>query len=255
MSVELGGRRRRAGVGAVVLRRLPRETLVHRLSVGTKLATLAALTVATALNPRWSQIAATAAVAALAVLAARVPRTAVPRLPVWFWVTMLAGFGLSALGHGAGRFLQLVALSTLFVALSAVATWTTSLDEVAPALATFGAPLRRIGIPVDEWAVTTALSVRSLPLLVDEMRVMMAARRLRLPAGPRRVRELPGALVDLSTAAMAVTIRRATDMGEAITARGGGRRLASGRGRFARRDALALVVVVAACILPSVLRA
>jgi energy-coupling factor transport system permease protein len=237
----------------VVLKRLPRETVVHRLSVVTKLVTLAILTVATLVNPHWDQIAATAGVVTLAVVAARVPRNAMPRLPAWFWITMLAGLGLSALGHGAGRYLQLVAISTLFMTLSAIVAWTTAMDEVAPAVATLGAPFRRIGLPVDEWAFTTALCVRSLPLLVDEYRILVAARRLRPRERLYRPRVLVATIIDLLTATMVATIRRATDMGEAVTARGGGTRITARPGRFSWRDALVLAVVAGSCAAPAIL--
>jgi energy-coupling factor transport system permease protein len=241
---------RRAGVTAVLLRRLPHDSAMHRLWAGTKFIALALLTVATLLNPSWAQLLAITVVVGLAVIVARVPRSAVPRLPIWFWLITLAGLGFAALGHGTAHYLQLICLSALFMILSAVLAWTTALDEIAPALRTLGAPLRRVGVPIDEWAITTALCVRSLPLLLDECRTLLAARRLRRQQ-PLRPGVALTSLLDLLTAAMAVTIRRAADMGDAITVRGG-TRLAARPVRLSWRDAVALGVVVAACVVPSV---
>ncbi len=244
---------RRAGVGAVLLKRLPGESPMHRVGAVTKLISLALLTIATLLNPSWVQVLALSAVVGLAVVAARVPPSAVPRLPIWFWLIMLIGLALAALGHGAGQYLRLFCLSALFTVLSAVVAWTTELNDVAPALNTIGAPLRRIGLPVAEWAITTALCVRSLPLLLDECRTMIAARRLRTP--PQRLQPLVLArsTVDLLAAAMAVTIRRAADMGEAIAIRGGGTGPIRRSGRLGWPDAIGLVAVAVACVLPTAL--
>jgi energy-coupling factor transport system ATP-binding protein len=67
--------------------------------------------------------------------------------------------------------------------------------------------------------------VRTLPLLRDEIRVLIAARRLR----PRRRAVTPAAriaagareLLDLTVAIVASAGRRATDLGRAATQRGG----------------------------------
>jgi energy-coupling factor transporter ATP-binding protein EcfA2/energy-coupling factor transporter transmembrane protein EcfT len=245
-------RTRRAGVSAVILRRLPREGLMHRMWVGTKLAVLVLLTVATLLHPSWAQLAATALVVLLAVISARVPRSAVPRFPWWFWLTLAVGLAVAAVGNGTAHYLQLVCLSTLFMVLSAVVAWTTDLGDLAPAVRMLGAPLRRVRLPVDEWAMTTALCVRSLPLIIDECRTSIAARRLRPGVRAIRPEAWAHSLIDLLTAMMAVTIRRATDMGEAITVRGGdaGRPI-----RVSWTDAVTVVVVAAACAAPAALGA
>jgi energy-coupling factor transport system permease protein len=110
--------------------------------------------------------------------------------------------------------------------------------------------LRLVRVPVEEWAVAVALSVRSLPLLVDEMRTLVAARRLR-PPPPRPGRTTVGRwleeLVDLLVAALAVSMRRAGELAEAITARGGTGLVAARTVRPRRADALALVVVGLFC--------
>ena len=111
------------------------------------------------------------------------------------------------------------------------------MNEIAPAIANLAAPLRKLRLPVDEWAVAIALSLRSLPLLLDEMRILRAGRRLRPRGSVRTARDNP--LVDVITAMMAVTMRRAGELGEAITARGGTGQLAAyparpGRARRAR---------------------
>jgi energy-coupling factor transport system permease protein len=233
--------------------RLPGDSPLQRIWVGTKLASLAMLTVAVLFNPAWTQVVSVAAVTAIAVLAARVPRSAVPRLPMWYWIPLLVGLGLAFVGHGARHYLNLIALTVLFTVMSALVVWTTSMHDLAPALGRLGRPLARLGLPVAEWAAVTALAVRCLPLLLQEFRTLLAARRQRRL--DRRANELLGSLVDVLTAAMVVTIRRASDLGAAVTARGGDPSPNHDGPRPGRGDAVTLLIVTVACVLPAVLTA
>jgi energy-coupling factor transport system permease protein len=240
-------------LSAVILRRLPRETVVHRLGVTTKLASLSVLTVALLINPRWSQIAATAVFTAMATVITRVPRSAVPRIPPWFWFLQFVGLGLAYAGGGWSNYLEVLTISALFGILSMLVAWTTTPADIAPALLAVGRPLRRFGVPVDEWVITTALCIRSLPLLIDELRVMVAARRLRPWPDPRRPATVVLTVVDALTAAMAVTLRRASDMGEAITARGGAAEAGTEKAKLSWPDGVAVVIVLAVSAVPFLL--
>ena len=70
-----------------------------------------------------------------------------------------------------------------------------------------------------------ALALRAFPMLIDEFRVLYAARRLR----PKdvaitrrgRFRSVWLEIIDLLATAITVALRRADEMGDAITARGG----------------------------------
>ena len=123
------------------------------------------------------------------------------------------------------HFLRITALSIVLLGLGAMVSWTTNVAEIGPALATLGRPLRLLRIPVDEWAVALALALRAFPMLIDEFQVLYAARRLRPKRIPRsrKARRARHALelIDLLAAAITVTLRRADEMGDAITARGG----------------------------------
>ncbi len=70
-------------------------------------------------------------------------------------------------------------LAVVLVTSGALIGWTTPLGEVAPALSRLGRPLRWLRLPVDEWVIAIALAIRCLPLLIDEIRILGAARRLR----------------------------------------------------------------------------
>lgn len=271
----------------VLLRQIPGDTVVHRLWAGTKLAVVVAYGMVLFLVPGWPGIAIGAALVLGTALLAHVPRGAVPRPPGWFWAFMAAGALLTLASGGKPEvavgsahvgfgdlelYVRFTCLSVVLLGASALVAWTTSLADVAPAVARLGAPLRRLRLPVDEWAVTTALCIRSLPLLIDEMRTVVAARRLRpaglrlrpggradSPDGPADGRDrladgrrwdltsLLDEAIDLMTAVLTASIRRAGEMGEAITARGGTGQLTASPSGPGRADALAFTLVGAAC--------
>jgi energy-coupling factor transport system permease protein len=114
-----------------------------------------------------------------------------------------------------------------------------------------GSPLRWFGLPVDEWAAAVALSIRCLPLLIDEVRTLAAARRLRpttRQATEPRMRWLLRESQDLLFTSLAVSLRRATELGEAIEARGGFGSVSDSTSRPGWYDLAAAVVVVGAVV-------
>ena len=125
-------------------------------------------------------------------------------------------------------------------------SWTTNVAEIAPAVAKFGRPLRLLRIPVDDWAVALALALRAFPMLIDEFRVLYAARKLR-PKRCRRPGGRAGAVgrssLDLLAAAITVALRRADEMGDAITARGGTGQISAVPSRPETRDRVAFAIV------------
>jgi energy-coupling factor transport system permease protein len=124
-------------------------------------------------------------------------------------------------------------------------------------VATLGRPLRPLRIPVDDWAVALALSLRAFPMLIDEFRLLYAARRLRprpvMPDGTRQRRRWVAEMVDLVTAGLTVALRRADEMGDAITARGGTGQFSAVKSRPRAKDWVVLAIVAAVCALAIVL--
>jgi energy-coupling factor transporter transmembrane protein EcfT len=257
------GRRRRPSE-LTLLRPIPGATGVHRLWAGTKLVAVVVLALVLGLKPTWPSIGAGAVLVALAWAVARIPRGALPRLPRWFFI----GFALGALltfrstapptGHllgigvswgGLEEWARITTLATVVFAAAAVMSWTTPLAEVAPALARLGTPLRWVRLPVDEWAAAIALSIRCLPLLIEEVRTLIAARRLRPSTrkpGDLRMYWLIQESQDLLFTALAVSLRRATELGEAIEARGGFGTVTGSTSGVTWRDAVAVVLLAGA---------
>ncbi|MFI5780300.1 CbiQ family ECF transporter T component [Nocardia sp. NPDC051570] len=232
----------------VLLRQVPVDSPVHRLWAGTKMIAAFAVSVVLMFLPAWPVLGVMVAFLIAVIVAARLPLGTLPRLPWWFWALMGVGALLTIPGGGVAlvRFAQVTLFGLILLTVSFLIAWTTPMGEIAPALATLGAPLRRLRIPVDEWAVVVALTLRGLPLLLEEMRLLRAARRLRPKSGLLQ-RATDNPLVDILTAAMAVSTRRAGELGEAITARGGIGQLTATPSAPGRRDVAALAVVFVVC--------
>jgi energy-coupling factor transport system permease protein len=250
----------------VLLRPVPGRTVIHDLWAGTKLLLVAAIGVLLTFYPGWVPITAVAVLILIAVRLARIPRGVLPTIPRWLWVLLLLGAVTAAFAGGspavtvAGtelglggllNFLRITALSIVLLALGALISWTTNVAEIAPAVAALGRPLRWLRIPIDDWAVSLALALRAFPMLIDEFRILYAARRMRprrVPAPPRG-RPRPWWIdgIDLLAAAIAAARRRADEMGDAITARGGAGQFSALTSRPRWPDAVAALTVLVIC--------
>nr|WP_233147914.1 energy-coupling factor transporter transmembrane protein EcfT [Mycobacterium sp. IS-836] len=250
----------------MLLRPVPGRSAVHELWAGTKLLAVAAISVLLTINPGWVAIGLVAALVLGGAWFARIPRGALPSVPRWLPILLAVVAATAALAGGSPQihvgalslglgglldFLRLTALSVVLLGLGALVSWTTNVAEIAPAVATLGRRLRPLRIPVDDWAVALGLALRTFPMLIDEFRVLYAARRLRPKDTPRtrgaRLRRLAADVIDLVVAVITVTLRRADEMGDAITARGGTGQISAGPSRPKRADWVALSIVSAAC--------
>ena len=251
----------------VLLRPVPGPSAIHDLWAGTKLITAFAISVLLASYPGWGPIALTAALLITTARLAHIPRGALPSVPRWLWITALLTGATAALAGGSpfvdvGPFtvglggllnvLRFAALTGVLLGLGGMVSWTTNVADVAPAVAVLGRPLRLVRIPVDEWAVAIALAMRAFPMLLEEFRILYAARRLRpkppLPPTWRgRLRHWGGNVIDVLTAAITVALRRADEMGDAITARGGTGQISASPSRPKPGDWVALSVVALVC--------
>jgi energy-coupling factor transport system permease protein len=216
--------------------------------------------------PGWVPIAAVAGLVLATARLARIPSGAVPSIPHWLWfLTLLGGvtaalaggspvidlFGLDLGLGGLLKFLRITALSIVLLALGGMVSWTTNVAEIAPAVAKLGRPLRPLRVPVDDWSVALALALRAFPMLIEEFRILYAARSLRpkpvLTRRRDRRRRWALEVVDLIAAAVIVALRRADEMGDAITARGGSGQISAAPTGPKRRDWVALSIVVLVC--------
>jgi energy-coupling factor transporter transmembrane protein EcfT len=247
------------------LRLVPRESVIHRLWAGTKLILATELAIIASISPSWVMLGVLAGVVGLGLLLARIPLGAFPRLPRWFFGLMGVGAllslwsgakpvvdigGVSLSLGGLADWARFVFFAIVLVTSGALVGWTTPLGEVAPALAKLGRPLRRLRLPVDEWVIATALAIRCLPLLLDEVRTLAAARKLRAHDVDARSKQGANQLLheahDLMSTAIVVSIRRGRDLADSMLARGGLEgAVSASSARPHRRDVIALTSVTA----------
>ncbi len=257
---------RRPTRSVVLLRPVPGGSVIHDLWAGTKLVVVAAIGVLLTLYPGWVPIALIGALVLVTAWIAHIPRGVLPSVPRWLWFLLFLG-GLTASFAGGSphvfvgsvdlglggllKFLQVTVLSIVLLGLGGLVSWTTNVAEVAPAVAKIGRPLRVLRLPIDDWAVALALALRAFPMLIDEFRTLVAARKLRPREPARTARErrhrMSREVVDLLAAAVTVTLRRADEMGDAIAARGGAGQISALPSKPTWIDAGALAVVVAVC--------
>jgi energy-coupling factor transport system permease protein len=255
----------------VLLVPVPGTSAIHDLWAGTKLLVVFGVSVLLTFYPGWVTIGLVAAMVLAAARIAHIPRGALPSVPRWLWLIIALGGSTAALAGGSPvvsmggveiglggtlNFLRITALSVALLGLGAMVSWTTNVAEIGPAVATLGRPLQRLRIPVDEWAVALALALRAFPMLIDEFQVLYAARRLRPKRIPRsrKARRWRHALelIDLLATAITVTLRRADEMGDAITARGGTGQLSAhpARPKLADWVTLAIMIALSATAIP-----
>ena len=200
-----------------------------------------------------------AALMLAAFLAARLPRGISPRLPWWL------GAVLCGRARSRPRLGRRPQMSTWVRSRWAWEVWATShcfsmvaIDVLAAAPARLDdAPgravarsreaarpaLRHLRVPVDELVGAIALSIRCLPLLLEEARVPRAARSARRPVNPRSFKELGEEAVESGLRGPRQRHRRAREIAEAIEARGGVPTVAPETHPFVGVDVLALVAV------------
>jgi energy-coupling factor transport system ATP-binding protein len=244
--------------GIHLFRVLPKAGPLHRVSAATKIAALVGIGVTLAISPEWRTIGAIAGALVVAMVVGRIPLGARPRLPRWFLIALLVGLGINfiaggppnvhvlgnTIGCGAALdWLRATSIAGILIVSALLVSWTTPFADVPGALAVLTRPAAWLRLPVDEWVTTATIGLRSLPLMMDEVRTLLAARRLRTPPRVNRPRSLLARGAYLLITIEIVGVRRAHDFADALTARG---RLTvnAARARPGIRD-LCLVVVFA----------
>jgi len=253
---------------------LPSGSWIHRLDPRVKIVGSGALILAAATLRSPAALAAALALVLACVALARIPlrlafanlRPAVPILLFLAALQILFGWGAqpgcpdlwqgNVLGIGlrVNACALLAALAMLLrlaalVLLVALLTMTATISELTHGAESLMRPLRRIGLPAQELALTFTLALRFAPTLAEELEKLLKAQAsrgadIRLGSNPvTRLRHFLPVLTPL----FVNTLRRGEALAAAMEARGytGG----AGRSRyiqltFTRTDALALAAAL-----------
>ncbi|KWX68652.1 CbiQ family ECF transporter T component [Mycobacterium sp. NAZ190054] len=190
----------------------PGRSWLHRIPAGVKLIGLGVVIVTmTVMVDSPLRLGVAAAAVLVGVVSARLSVIAlIVQLRQVLWVVGVI-FALQVLLTDWRRALVVCGVLLLAVCLAATVTMTTRTTDMLDAATRAMTPLARFGFPVRQVAVALALTIRSIPLLVQIIGQVEEARRARgLRISPRIV------FVPVIVAAL----RAADDFSEALIARG-----------------------------------
>lgn len=190
----------------------PGRSWLYRIPAGAKLLGLGVvIIVMTVLVDTPARLGMVAAAVLVGAVSARLPLLAlIHQLRQVFWVVGFI-FVLQVLLTDWQRATVVCGVLLLAVALAAMVTLTTRTTEMLDAATRAMTPLARFGFPVRQVAVALALTIRSIPLVVEIIGRVDEARRARgLRITPRIV------FVPVIVGAL----RTADDFNEALIARG-----------------------------------
>ena len=212
------------------------DTVVHKADARPKVLGLTVLVFVFSFSPGWWGVGIVWLLAAVLFGLARLPRQVLPKPPklllyamaiaMFFGVVSggdpVVNVGNLSVGLGGAivqlRFL-LVTLGLLLLAM--LIGWTTPAADLPRAAAWIMAPLRWIRVPIDELVAALTLAVRALPLVADEFTTVTTLWRTR-PKQPG-LEGVNGRLVegvDVFATLTTASVRRATELGEALEYRG-----------------------------------
>ena len=158
-------------------------TPVHRCDARVKIAVLLAFSIAVFLVRSWWGMGVLAVAAVVAIAVARLPFAQVNRMlaPVYVLAAFTVAFNVLANptvdGALAGLFFGV--RMVVLVAGSFAVCLTTGSSSLLGAFRWYIGPLRRLHVPVDDIALTLALSVRFIPVIEQELATVRAAQKSR----------------------------------------------------------------------------
>ncbi|MDY7099683.1 MAG: energy-coupling factor transporter transmembrane protein EcfT [Actinomycetota bacterium] len=246
-------RRDLPGPALGILRPVPGHSPLHRAWAGTKLVVVTVLGIGAVVNPSVVVLAAGWLLAVGTFVLARLPAGVIPRPPPIFAAFLATSLALAWLGGDPVSWLRLVSLTFLLTFAAAVVGWTTPTSDLAPAMARLGRPFRALRVPVDEIVATVALTVRCVPLLGAELRMLRAARATRPRPQAATVSARISEAVDLLVAVLVASVRRAEDLGTTVRARGGVPAADRGERGPGPGDVVAMVVSALVAVLTAVI--
>jgi len=256
------------------------DSPIHRLDPRTKFLAVMSLMIATVTARHWAPVVLAAGAAVAVALVARLPlRLLLRNLGPFTWLfaftfalhafmtpgaplwrvpgvdVAVTAEGLSLGALFAGRLAAVISIASLM-------TLTTAPMELTDGLERLLSPFRRLGLPAHELAMMVSISLRFVPVLVEEAERLHRAQVSRgadFSGGPvARARKLIPLLVPLFIAAFARADRLALAM-ESRCYRGGEGRTSFRQLRLAGRDLLAAALtaglVAAVLLLPAGLQA
>lgn len=245
---------------------IPRRSPIHRADARVKLVLLLAYSVSLFFLDTWAGVALAAAALLAVVLASRLPARPLlaPLVAVYVLVAVTVALNAFAYNDGAmgfsaanlNRGLLLGARILLLAWASLVVTYSTTSTQLMEAFSSFLSPLKRLGVPADDIALTLSLAVRFIPLISEQMSQVRRAQLSRgagFDGGPlQAIKAWGGALVPV----LVGLFRRGETLALAMEARCYGApepRSRLNAASFSIASGIAVAMGAAACIIAAIL--
>lgn len=215
----------------------PGNSFVHRLDPRTKIVTVAILLASVFMAHNWSTYAFWFAVILVAVYAADIPVALLlnnlrPFIFLLFFTFAWHIFFLKARGEilfQIGDFIvssEIVSIAAfyclriaLFIVVSSLLSLTTAPLELTDAIEVIFSPLKKIKIPIHEFALMTSIAIRFIPTIMDEADKLYKAQKNRGARFDGALRERVQALLALTIPLLVNAFKRAEDLAMAMEAR------------------------------------
>ena len=189
-----------------------------------------------ALEPTWLSVAVGATIAAGWTVLGRVPRAAVPRLPLWLvGITLFGGF-ITALGGdepyvtvggvefglgGAAYWGILICMTVISLYSALLFCWTTPMVEIPAFAQRLVGWAARLGIPAQSAAVSVALALRLCPFLISDFRTLLQTIAQRRSDKEQTARERINGWAACLPIVCSLACQNGRELAAAIEARGG----------------------------------
>jgi energy-coupling factor transport system permease protein len=247
-----------------LFRYLPGNSPIHNLWAGTKIIGLVLISISLSLVAGWWPFLVCALFIALVFLLSKLPLAVLKLLPgriLLLAVLLDLGFSFLAGGRPAiqigklhlmiGGFLnasEFIVASAEILLLIGLVSWTTSLAEIISSFSKIAGAFRKKSAFV-EYLNTFALMIRAIPIVIEDLRVMVAALKLNgFSRGSIRdassVREVFAGIYDFIHVALVTTLRRAQEIGVAMVARGGYNERVALESSVTKFDKIAFLILV-----------
>ncbi|MEE4022388.1 CbiQ family ECF transporter T component [Gordonia sp. PKS22-38] len=179
----------------------PGRSPLHRLPAGPKLAALGAAILAISLTVRSVTAVGVLAVAVVCVFALGGirPREAWRQLRPVVWIVLFV-FVFQVIFTDWQRALVVCAVLAASVAMAAAVTLTTRTSAILDAIVRGLRPLEKVGVRIDLVALSLALAIRSIPLMVEVVGQVDEARKARGLRPGARILVAPVVITALRTA-------------------------------------------------------
>ena len=242
-----------------------RESVIHKLDPRTKIISSLFLMMALLMTKRLEMIAIFAIVVPILFIIARLGFGLIFRNLRAFWGLFLLTFLIHGL-FTPGQILWKIPFVSVFITheglsqgfsyalrigslivLANLLTLTTAPMSLTDAIERFLKPLRRIGVPAHEIAMMLSISLRFIPILIDEAERIRKAQVSRGSQFEGHILKKIKGIIPLIIPLFLSTFRRAHDLSLAMDARcyqGGDKRTNYYVLRFRRSDGIALLMVL-----------